>query len=334
MSIKATIDGYCVLLCAHNGAAFLTEQLDSILQQGVAPARVMFFDDNSTDDTLAVARRFQHRLPIEFVKLDKRRDGAVGAFDAMLTHIAALPTAFAYYLLCDQDDIWEPFKASRLLEKLARVPTGTPALVHSELSCFGDAAAGRSLLHESLGHFDLASSAARPLRTLLFENVVVGASAGFNHALLERAVPIPLFAFMHDWWLAIACVAHGGEILYVRDPLVRYRIHDHSAMGRSGNLMHALPRRLKALRRGMSDPWLRNVTEQLLGVCFGAPMMPGQQFEPILSEIQTLLRDPSTFRRFRAWRLLCQERIWAVAYKDQYYKTRLFTDCVIQRAVQ
>lgn len=326
------IDGYCVLLCAYNGAAYLAEQLDSILRQTVAPARIMFFDDGSRDDTLAIAKGFADCLPLEFVQLDKRRGGAAGAFDTLLRHAAGSPAAYTHYFLCDQDDIWEPFKAARLLERLARVPTGTPGLAHSELSCFGSAAAGRALLHKSLGHVAFESSPARPLRTLLFENVVVGASTAFNRALLERAVPMPLSAFMHDWWLAIACVAHGGEIHYVSEPLVRYRIHHNSTVGRSGNFLHALPRRLKALRRGLSDPWLRSVRDQLLGLPFGGAALPAPFFEPMLSESQTLFRDTSAPRRYRAWRSLRQHRIWAVASKDAYYKTRLFTDHVVRQA--
>ncbi|WP_046114690.1 glycosyltransferase [Aquincola tertiaricarbonis] len=332
MTLPTLIDGYCVLLCAHNGAAYLAEQLKSILGQTIAPARIQFFDDGSRDGTLAVAQSFADRLPLEFVELDKRRGGAAGAFAALLHHAAESPIAYAHYFLCDQDDSWEPFKAARLLERLARVPSGTPGLVHSELSCFGNAAAGRTFLHESLGHVIFESSPARPLRTLLFENIVVGASLAFNRALLERALPMPLSAFMHDWWLAIACVAHGGEIRYVSEPLVRYRIHDSSTVGRSGNLLHALPRRLKALRCGLSDPWLRSVSDQLLGLPFGGTGLPAAFFEPMLSETQTLFRDTSALRRYRAWSALRQHRIWAVASKDAYYKTRLFTDHVVRQA--
>jgi glycosyltransferase involved in cell wall biosynthesis len=331
--MKDTIcDGYCVLLCAHNGANYLTEQLESIVRQSIPPARVMFFDDLSSDDTLAIARVFEDQIPGEFVKLEKRRGGAAGAFDALLSYAARSPIAYSHYFLCDQDDIWEPFKAARLLSQITRVPAGKPGLVHSELSCFGNAAAGRAFLHESLGHVVFESSPAHPLSTLLFENVVVGASAAFNHALLQLAVPMPLSAYMHDWWLAIVCVAHGGEIHYIREPLVRYRIHNNSTVGRSGNFLHALPRRLKALCRGMSDPWLRNVSDQLLGLPFGASELPVLHFEPLLSESQTLLRDASASRRFRAWLQLRQHRIWAVASKDTYYKTRLFTDHVVRKA--
>lgn len=332
MTHKIRCDGYCVLLCARNGAAYLSEQLDSIARQELRPDRVLFFDDGSVDDTLAIARRYTDMLPMEFLRLNKRRGGAAGAFDAILIHAAEAPTAYSGYLLCDQDDIWEPFKAARLLARLGQVPADTPALVHSELKCFGSAAAGRELLHHSLGHSEFESTPARPLQSLLFENVVVGASTAFNRALLERAMPMPLSAFMHDWWLAIACVAHGGEIHYLPESLTRYRIHDNSTVGRAGNFRHALPRRLKALRNGLADPWLRTVSDQLLALPFGGGSLPAPFFEPMLSESQALFRNPSAQRRYQAWRRLRQHKIWAVASKDAYYKTRLFTDHVVRQA--
>lgn len=329
MNYKTFSDGYCVLLCAHNGAAYLPEQLDSIARQEVLPMCVLFFDDGSSDDTLAVAQRYSNVLPTEFLRLDKRRGGAAGAFDAILNHAAQGETAYAHYLLCDQDDIWEPFKAARLIERLARVPAGTPALAHSELKCFGSAAAGRAFLHQSLGHSQFESTPTQPLQNLLFENVVVGASAAFNRALLDCAMPMPLTAYMHDWWLAIACVAHGGEIDYLPESLTNYRIHGNSTLGRAGNFLHALPHRLKALRQGAVDPWLRTVGEQLQALPFGDAVLPATFFEPMLTESQTLFR-PCNFRlRYQAWRRLRQRRIWSAASKDAYYKTRLFTDYVV-----
>jgi len=329
MNNKVIHDGYCVLLCAHNGANYLSEQLESIVRQSVAPARVLFFDDRSSDETLAIACRFKDVLPLDFVQLEKRRDGAAGAFESILNYAAQASATYGAYLLCDQDDIWEPFKAARLLERLAVVPASTPALVHSELKCFGNSAAGREFLHLSLGHGHVESTPAMPLQSLLFENVVVGASAAFNSALLECAVPMPFSAFMHDWWLAIVCVAHGGEIHYLSEALTRYRIHGKSTVGRAGNFLHALPRRLKALRSGGVDPWLFTVSEQLKGLPFGPGALPEIFFEPLLTESRALFMQSSLRLRYQAWRCLRRHRIWSVAAKDIYYKTRLFTDFVV-----
>ena len=322
-------DGYCVLLCAHNGSAYLAEQLNSIARQEPSPARIVFFDDASTDETHAVAHCFVGVLPIIFVQLEKRRDGAAGAFEAILLYAAESPESFATYFLCDQDDIWESCKAARLIECLAQAPIGRPVLVHSELKCFGDAVAGREYLHQSLGHTRGDSTPEQPLQNLLFENVVVGASTAFNHTLLQCAMPMPLSAFMHDWWLAIACVAHGGEIRYLPEALTRYRIHSKSTVGRAGSFLHALPHRLKALRRSTADPWLHVVKEQLNGLPFGTETLPARFFEPLVSKSLALFRQPSRGLRFKAWLSLRKRRVWSVGSKDAYYKTRLFTDYVI-----
>ena len=328
MLIKDLSQGYCVLLCAHNGADFLSAQLDSIVRQVVKPACVLFFDDGSADETVAIALLFAESLPLVFVQLPKRRQGAAGAFDAILNYAAGADQGYEAYILCDQDDIWEPDKAVRLLDALGRAPTGLPMLVHSELRCFGSASAGRDYLHESLGHRIFESTPSKPLQTLLFENVVVGASAAFNHSLLLRAVPMPLGVFMHDWWLAIVCVAHGGTLLYLREPLTSYRIHGNSTVGRSGNFLHALPRRLQAIGKGLADPWLRSVRDQFLALPFGQAGLPPEFFQPLLDEGLAVFSDPIRIKRYAAWRKLQQRRIWAVTSKDAYYKARLFTDYV------
>ena len=330
MRTEVMINGYCVLLCAHNGGNFLADQLESISRQNVLPASILFFDDGSVDDTVAVAQRFSKILPLEFIKLRKRREGAAGAFDAILNYAAVSSKSYAAYFLCDQDDIWEQNKATRLLSALYQVPAGVPSLVHSELRCFGPASAGRKYLHESLGHYNLESTPDQPLQTLLFENVVVGASVAFNHALLTLAIPMPVGAFMHDWWLAIACVAHGGTLKYIPEPLTQYRIHVGSTVGRSGNFLYALPRRILSLRKSLDDPWLRSVKNQFIALPFGTNSLPLKYFHPVYPQAHILFNGIGFLYRFQSWRNLCKERLWSVFAKDIYYKIRLATDYVFK----
>ena len=46
-----------VALCTYNGAAYLEEQLLSILGQSLRPDEIVVSDDGSTDETLAVLAR-------------------------------------------------------------------------------------------------------------------------------------------------------------------------------------------------------------------------------------------------------------------------------------
>src|SRR6266850_1004778 len=47
-----------VLMCVHNGAAFLPRKIESLLAQDYPPARleILIYSDGSTDDTVELAR--------------------------------------------------------------------------------------------------------------------------------------------------------------------------------------------------------------------------------------------------------------------------------------
>jgi hypothetical protein len=69
-----------------------------------------------------------------------------------------------------------------------------------------------------------------PLAVLLTQNFVTGCTVLVNRPLLERALPIPESAVVHDWWLALVA-ASCGHLLYVDWPTVAYRQHDSNAIG-------------------------------------------------------------------------------------------------------
>jgi len=68
---------------------------------------------------------------------------------------------------------------------------------------------------------------------LAFTNVVTGCTALLNRALLQKALPIPSEALMHDWWLALVASAFG-QIALVEEPGVLYRQHGSNVLGAQG----------------------------------------------------------------------------------------------------
>jgi glycosyltransferase involved in cell wall biosynthesis len=319
---------YCVLLCSRDGASYIAEQLESIAAQSVPPALVLLFDDGSSDGTLPMALRHRAGLPLRSVELRKSAPGAAGAFSALLRFARDEAPRIPYYFLCDQDDRWRTGKAERLLQLLAGA-SEAPALVHSELLCFGDPAFDGRRLHDKLGHWRLESSVDAPLTSVSFENVVVGASCAFNRALLEAAVPVPQAAFMHDWWLALVCVATGGTIRYTREVLTEYRVHARSTVGRSGTVASALRSRIRSLASDWRDPWLRTVLAQLDGLPLAASCLPCDRLGAPYAAGRVLASSPRVGARLRAWISLLRRRVWSVRAKDLYYKARLFTDVVL-----
>lgn len=89
-----------ILLATYNGARFLPEQLQSLIDQHFRDWRLIVRDDGSADDTLAIS-------------------------DA------------PYFAFCDQDDVWKPDKLSRMVACLrqheATVGAATPLLAFCDL---------------------------------------------------------------------------------------------------------------------------------------------------------------------------------------------------------
>lgn len=222
-----------VALCTHNGAAFVAEQVRSVVSQRPAPREIVVGDDASTDDTIAIiereielAKAFDPQLQTTLTVL--RHEPALGVtanFDATIAACSSDLVA-----LCDQDDVWPPGRLMRLLE-----PFGDPAvvLVHSDARLVD--AQGEPFGASLLDVLDTSPDERRALRdgdawpVLLRRNLVTGATVVVRRSLATLASPFPA-PWVHDEWLAIVAAAHGGVRL-VEEPLLDYRQHGANVIG-------------------------------------------------------------------------------------------------------
>lgn len=216
-----------ILLATYNGAAFLKEQLESVLAQTHQDWHILARDDGSSDGTPAILDDYAKAHPEKFTVLcDGLRLGAKGAFSALMAQSTAPYVAF-----CDQDDFWLPEKLELLLtamrEAELRHGCRRPLLIHSDLEVVDErlvTLAPSFWLHQGI------EPRRDRLPQLIVQNVVTGCASLFNKALLEAALPIPPEAFMHDYWLSLVASA-CGEIVAVPEQLVRYRQHGKNTLG-------------------------------------------------------------------------------------------------------
>jgi glycosyltransferase involved in cell wall biosynthesis len=90
-----------IALCTYNGAAYIAEQLDSILGQTLPPDEIVIVDDGSTDDTPGIVRGYAEKYGnIHFFENEERL-GFVRNFSRAISL-----TKGDYVALSDQDDIW------------------------------------------------------------------------------------------------------------------------------------------------------------------------------------------------------------------------------------
>ena len=226
-----------ILLSTFNGETFLSEQLDSILQQSFTDFIIVARDDGSVDRTPGILTQYAAEhvgrlfiLPDEGSNLGAKASFAV-LMQYVLKHKSELGLVRAYMMFADQDDIWAANKIEIEFNSLLLLETGDgyrmPALVHSDLEvvdCEGKRIAASYIAYQGL------QSQRDSLVNQVQSNLVTGCTAVINEELALKVLPIPDQAIMHDWWIAIAAVAYGRR-LFIDQCLVRYRQHGRNTIG-------------------------------------------------------------------------------------------------------
>ncbi len=220
-----------ILLATFNGGRFLREQLDSLLHAIPEDARVLVQDDGSADDTPAILSAYAQAHPnvIRLTEGPAHEKSAKGNFMSLLIKSDA-----EYTFFCDQDDVWEPGKIQKSLNRMRageeRFGKDCPLLVHTDLSVV-DASLG-PIAPSFWRYQNLDPSPA--VNRLLVQNSVTGCTVFINRALKELLKKAPAGGMlMHDWWAALIA-ASMGHILPVDEPLIRYRQHGNNQLGASG----------------------------------------------------------------------------------------------------
>lgn len=251
-----------VLLAAWNGAAYIREQMDSILgQQGLSDTkksmiRVMVSDDGSGDGTREILEQYQAQNPKQIIlchrdlkrKEKDRNDGipaAAGNFFWLMECAASgmfgnmnfgyrdkiQADSDEYFMLSDQDDVWKPNKAALMLAEMKKLEqkfgNDHPILVHSDMEVVD---ANLKVIHPSFFKYQKCNPERTAFSELLVENSVTGGAVMMNRALLELVSKRPAACMMHDWWLALAASCFG-TISCVRESLYLYRQHGNNTLG-------------------------------------------------------------------------------------------------------
>ena len=95
-----------VILPTFNGALYLREQVASIAQQTLRPARLLLRDDGSSDETCKIIRELAEEYGAWIEILPAQGNLGCTANVSCLLEATSAP----YVALADQDDVWLPEK--------------------------------------------------------------------------------------------------------------------------------------------------------------------------------------------------------------------------------
>lgn len=231
-----------IMMAIHNGASWLPEQLQSLLDQTHEDWSLLVGDDGSKDAGPAQINAFAIKhpdIPVRF--FEGQGLGFQANFMRLLMH---LPRRTPFAAFCDQDDVWDRHKLNTAVEAMAQVPADVPVLY-----------CGRTLISDA----DLAPLGLSPdfRRPPSFENALVQSIAGGNTMVMNRAAIDLLkqaydpdhLPISHDWWAYQIIAGAGGHVIFDAVPRVIYRQHGANQVG-SGRGWAAKLERLGRLLRG------------------------------------------------------------------------------------
>lgn len=235
-----------IALATHNGARYLSQQLDSLFRQTNQDFRILAADDHSSDGTPQILEEYRQRHPdrIEVVHFAGAAVGPCRNFARLAQHLSA-----DYAMFCDQDDVWLPHKIALSLDQMrfleAQYTKATPLLLHTDLTVVGR---DLDLRHQSYWRHDKIRPRRHSLNQLLLRFTVAGCTTIANRALYSKAVPIPEAAMMHDAWFALVAAAFG-KIECVAESTILYRRHDANVSASwAPDLLHSFRRVTDAFR--------------------------------------------------------------------------------------
>jgi len=211
-------------LCTYNGAKFLAEQLDSLLAQTLRPDEIVVVDDISSDETMAILKRYASGDSRFKIHVNRTSLGVIRNFEKAISLCTG-----DFIALSDQDDVWDPGKIEKLHSVLQKKKS-EPAMAFCDLTVVDK---NLNTLAESfyrLNRFEVGKTRNEILGQLMVQNFVPGCSAMITKKLQEVSLPFPKVLAHHDHWLALIAAANSN-LHRIDVQLVKYRQHGKNATG-------------------------------------------------------------------------------------------------------
>lgn len=196
-------------MATFNGAAFLHEQLASVLAELGAGDEVVISDDASTDGTLGILKEF-HDPRVKLLE-NGARLGPIFNFERALQKAQG-----EVVFLADQDDVWLKGKVGACLDALKTADL----VLHDAFILKGGEREPETLFERR--------QVMRGFWRNALKNSYSGCCMALRREVLEVALPFPKSIPMHDQWLALVA-ERKFKTAFLKTPLIDYRIHASNA---------------------------------------------------------------------------------------------------------
>ncbi len=217
-----------IIVPTYQGEAYISELLQSLLNQTYSHIRILVRDDGSKDKTVNILKQYAKTYPkkIFLISEPKLNLGIMGNYSELLKNVQS-----GYVFLADQDDFWLPGKVEQSMHLMKKMEKQygkeKPLLVHIDLKVVD-----KDLKEISPSYWAYANLKPKYATTnrLLLQNCVTGCTVAINRPLMNLILPIPKEAIMHDWWMALVASCFG-HIQHCDQATILYRQHSNNTLG-------------------------------------------------------------------------------------------------------
>lgn len=220
--MEETID---VLLATYNGEKYLTEQIESILNQTYRNIRILISDDCSKDNTREIIKEYQKKDSRIHAYFQKNNLGYIKNFEFLIKQVES-----NMFMLSDQDDVWLPEKIEKTAEVMKRenadLVFGDLEVVDENLKTINPSFNEYMLLKRKI------NKCIKNYKVNYLYNCVTGCTTLIKSKWIEKILPIPSNSryVPHDYWIGIM-IALEGKLAYVEKPYIKYRQHGNNQIG-------------------------------------------------------------------------------------------------------
>ena len=221
-----------ILMATYNGEKYLTEQLDSIINQTYHNWNLLIRDDNSTDKTLEIIQNYHKKdKRIKILKDNKGNLGIVRNFEELLKSSES-----EFIMFSDQDDIWVENKLDMYLKMIEKIKN-KGFMIHSDAILFDKNKS--NILKDT---FISKKAINKGLENVFFNYFVQGATILISKEIKNFILPFPKEVYLHDRYIHLISELFF-ERIFVNKALIYYRQHGDNQIGAKNTIRELLSKR-------------------------------------------------------------------------------------------
>lgn len=236
-----------ILMTSYNGEKYIAKQIQSIICQTYKNWTLWIQDDDSTDGTRDIVRKYMskdHRIKLTS---NKGIHGPYYNFHSLVNK-AKMMDIYDYYMFCDHDDIWFSDKIEKMVEVAGAFDSNTPTMVYANMRIIDgkdeiiEDDLNKKMMLKYKGHWDL-----------FFNHQVYGCNSLFNYALFKIVPKVDVSKnrdivsiLCHDNYYAKFAEMYG-KLIFFDEVTMSYRRYGKNVTA-AHNYNYDINRILKRLR--------------------------------------------------------------------------------------